>query len=145
MREFVPRFLMATCLMCLAGCGGGQKSDIPPRYPTTGVVNYKGQPVEGATVIFVGGGTKGSRSAAGRTDATGKFQLTTIDENDGCVEGNMQVVIIKSESPAEPDPTTGKIPPMKVLIPTKYGDASTSGLEAGVKKGAENHFEFNLD
>ncbi len=85
----------------LWGCGPSKEA-LPKVYPTTGIVNYKGKPVEGATVIFAGNG-EGERSAAGRTGVDGKFHLTTFAPQDGCTEGRKSVVILKSESLTEAD------------------------------------------
>ncbi len=88
---------------------------------------------------------KKGRTAAARTDALGEYRLRTFQDGDGCVPGRMSVTVSKSESPTEPDPKTGKIPPMKNHLPLRYSDSSTSGLEANVEAKKDNKFDFRLD
>ena len=52
----------------------------PKTYPVSGKVLYKGQPVAGASVVFLGG--ENTRPALGRTDANGHFDLTTSEAGD---------------------------------------------------------------
>jgi hypothetical protein len=68
-----------------------------------GVVTFDGQPLEGATVIFVPSGEVAS-TAAGPTDAQGRFELTTRSPGDGVMPGDYRVTITKKEIPMRPEP-----------------------------------------
>jgi hypothetical protein len=140
-------------LVCL-GCSGGSK--IEGIAPVTGTVTMNGSPVEGATVIFAPAG-QGSRSASGKTDASGKFSLTTLQPGDGAMPGDYTVMVTKTEvteskKVSDDEATeiirkTGK-PPVtsqtKNLLPAKYGDIAKSDLKATVKKGQKNDIPLDL-
>jgi len=70
--SFAPLFALA----CIVGCGGSTST--VATVPVTGTVTLDGKPVEGAAVSFAPK-TKGCRAAFGRTDASGKFKLTTVN------------------------------------------------------------------
>ena len=137
----------------LVGCGETGDTNRPKTVPVTGSVTYNGQPVEGATVTFVTGGS-GGRGALGTTDASGKFQLTTFEAGDGAIPGSYKVTIAKTTGETAPMtqedgvvvPPTGGPPTTEVKdeLPLKYKDASTSGLTADVKEGGDNQFTFDL-
>ncbi len=141
-------------VLFLLGCGGQSGPDGPDTSPATGVVTYKGQPVEGATVTFVA--TAGGKGAMGTTDASGKFNLLTFPGPvNGAVHGSYAVKISKTtggavamtDAEAMEMMSSGKRPPKpapeKDHLPTKYKDAKTSGLKAEVKEG-DNEFTFDL-
>ena len=154
--------LMVGIALCV-GCPQGV--DHPPTHPVTGTVTYNGDPVEGANVTFVA--TGGGQGAAGVTDASGKYTLTTFASGDGAVAGKYGVKIFKFEvdaadagggaagEPEEPgglpDPGVGITggpegapdPGPKNLLPEKYNDPGTSGLDATVVEGP-NTFDFPL-
>jgi hypothetical protein len=139
-------------VLMLAGCGKDTASDRPETAPVTGVVTYKGELVEGATVVLMATSQEG-RGAMGLTDASGKFNLMTFEPGDGAIPGSYGVKISKvsggglqtqdeamamMESGGMPQPTEEKD-----LLPAKYKDEKTSGLTADVKEG-ENEFTFEL-
>jgi hypothetical protein len=140
-------WLLCLTLALLGGCS--TKSDNRPRrVPVSGVVMYKGQPVEEATVLFEP--TGGTPAATGTTDSAGRYRLTTFEAGDGAVPGEYKVAIRKvkvirgkSAEPV-PDDYVGPPPDEKWLLPTKYGYSESSGLTASVKEGAENQFKFEL-
>ncbi|MEX0794576.1 MAG: carboxypeptidase regulatory-like domain-containing protein [Pirellulaceae bacterium] len=122
----------------LGGCAGPE-SEYPPTVPVEGTVTYQGQPLEGALVAFKRTDGKG---AVGRTDAGGRFQLTTYTTNDGAEVGSYQVEIVKYE-PAPEELPEGVTLPLKPEIPERYGKASTSQLEAEVTADGGS-FTFDL-
>ncbi len=136
--------------MGLAGCQSRPTDPNRPKtVPVSGVVTYKGQPVEGATVTFVS--TAGKHGAVGTTDAAGQFALTTFAPKDGAVPGTYQVAIQKTVlEGAPPEGATGKggeEPPAgtpKDLLPAKYKDASKSGLTVEVKEPGVKDLKFDL-
>jgi hypothetical protein len=135
-----------------SGCGGDGPA--PPKlYGVTGAVSYKGQPVPGAKVMFLGDGK--SPPAVGVTDDAGKFSLSSL-AGTGAVAGKHTVVIVKNtdaepanvmmsmeeaalaaQNPPEPPKETS-------LIPAKYTNAATSGLEFEVQTSGDNEFKIDL-
>jgi len=144
----VPRavVVVAIALGLLSGC---TKSDSRPRrVPVSGLVHYKGQPVADATVLFEPVGS--TPAATGKTDASGRYQLTTFDANDGAVPGEYKVMVRKvqvipgSKPESASDDFAGAPPDEKWLLPTKYGHSESSGLSASVKENTANDFKFEL-
>jgi hypothetical protein len=152
---------IATCL----GCGGAPQ--IPGLVQVSGTVNFKGQPVEGATVNFRP--ESGTRAASGRTDANGVFQLTTLNPGDGALPGNYKVSVSKIED-TDPDHQVtaedfakmvsggGKAPAgptrpgqkvksvgLEYHVPQKYMDADKSGLTATVNASGKNDIPIELN
>ena len=86
------------CLVCLAalallvGCG---TSTGPNTVPVTGLVTLDGTPVPGAVVTF-SPQTADGQAAAGTTDGSGRFELTTSVSGDGAVPGSYFVGISKT-------------------------------------------------
>lgn len=151
-----------SCAVCvlltlsLGGCfGGSTPSDRPETYSATGTVTHNGQAVDEATVMFlpVDAGTAGTRAAVARTDASGKFVLTTFEGGDGALPGSYKVAIYKAFQPPMPEEETAEggpgggeppAPPAQELLPIKYKDPNTSGLTAEVSASGANTFTFEL-
>ena len=145
-----------TCLILLIGTsswiGCGQPG-LTGTIAASGTVTYQGQPVEGATVVFSPTGE--GRAASGLTDASGRFELTTLTASDGIMPGKYQVAISKTEvegSMTEEESQAyvaehGEPPKVTVkeLLPEKYKSPATSGLAAEVTKGVQNDFRFDLE
>lgn len=134
----------ALLLLAVAGCGK------PPRtVPAGGVVMLDGKPVAGAAVLFspVAGGVPGRATTA----ADGAFTLSTFDVGDGAIVGLHRVGITKMDSKgfvSTQDGLSGKLDgrtiQIRFMIPERYMNPGTSGLEATVERGAANRFEFAL-
>ena len=127
---------LAAMLVMLAGCGG------PKLLPVSGVVTLDGQPVAEAGVMFLP--VEKGQATGGTTDATGKFELATTNRI-GVAPGQYRVTVTKREVAGRGmfDTTQSKSPKVQWLVPEKYGNVSTSGLEATVS--AENRqFTFAL-
>ena len=157
-------WLVVVLGLCLCiGCG--RKTGVEGVVKVSGTVNFQGKPVEGATVVFAPEGDR--RAASGRTDATGKFQLMTLNPNDGALPGKYKVSITKVENLGPESQitaeemmqmvTSGKAPPtgpmgpsaakageQRYHIPQKYGNVETSELSADVTEAGPNDFTFDL-
>ncbi len=141
--------LSLVCICCV-GCGGGGDGDRPSRVPVSGVITISGQPLAGATVVFIP--VAHNYGATAMTDSDGAYELQTFDPKDGAVPGRYQVTVRKVESPVgvpateEPpdDDDAGPLFVEKSLIPAKYGQPNTSGLEAQVAESGENKLSFDL-
>lgn len=165
---------MKHCMIVLAafittaaiGCQSEEGLDTSP---VSGVVTFRGAPIEGAQVTFVP--TQGGMSAVGVTDAEGRYSLTTRSKDDGAVPGSYTVKITKFEGgaddvdtspideaaveditdeyPEDYDPATAAAaeaakPPPRNLLPPQYADPTSSGLTATVGEG-EQTFDFTLE
>ncbi|MEN6407496.1 MAG: hypothetical protein ABFC77_13625 [Thermoguttaceae bacterium] len=124
---------MVLCTMA-TGC---RRSDRSPVAPATGKVLFNSKPLQFGMVMFV---SDVGRPASGVIQSDGTFQLTTYQKNDGAVIGHHRVAITCNESPKTAEPDAG---PGPSLIPTKYNEYTTSGLEAIVKDKNEP-FVFEL-
>lgn len=116
------------------GCGGANT--------VKGRVLLDGQPVAGATVLFMPDPDGQGRPATGTTDSDGYFYLTTYRRDDGALPGTYRIVVSKTE--------VGTVPPnedhaskerahdylarhagrkrAKPLIPAIYSDAAKTPL-----------------
>ena len=153
-----PAAALALALLAAAGgCPGGGATSGPPVYPVTGIVKVKGQAVVGADIVFTL--KDGTGSSFGRTDATGRYELTTRKSGDGAPPGDYLVSIAKTD---DAPPATNFIPqddpnynpfagkntprtPPKSSIPGNYADTKTSGLTARVNAEKQNTIDFDLN
>ena len=155
------------CLLIAAivfnGCSSS--SGLPPVYPVSGKVTMKGQPVEGATIIFVPS-TSDGEAATAITNASGEYKLTTYSTGDGARPGKYSVKLSKwdqklaakptgqekrfityEEEQAtykEPPPNAPPPPAPKNLLPKKYDSESESGLIHTVAE-APSTFDITID
>lgn len=148
------------CLLVLAGAlfvAGCSKSTGPKTVRAGGVVTYKGVPVAGAHVSFLGDGT--IPPAMALTEANGEFTLTTSMPGDGAVPGNHQVTVTKMLPGAKksgPEDTSmeamakaaqapkTETPQTLSMLPEKYASATSSGLSYKVEEGKDNNFKIEL-
>ena len=137
--------LLTALLVVLCGCGErGQKL-----VKSSGVVTYKGKPLPEASVTFVP--TEGGLPSIGRTDPSGRFELTTSGRP-GAPLGSFDVAIsaVRQKRPVSPGEaasmTTAQIEANhEQLIPQKYNNLITSGLTATVVDDEKsNEFTFDL-
>jgi Carboxypeptidase regulatory-like domain len=138
-RRFLPTITSVVVSLGLCGCSSDNSTSSRPRVvPVSGRVLANGQPLVGAHVTFTN--MQANRSAYAKTDAEGKFTLTTFKPNDGAVPGKQQISVSKLESlnPAnagvDRSTTTNAAPSpaRRWLIPRHYGDIKTSGLTADI-------------
>ena len=142
---------MSLSVLVFAGCS---KSDRPEMVPVSGTVLYLGEPLEGASVRFMG---KIGRPAIGHTDANGRFTLTSFDEGDGAVLGEHAVTVTKYAKPSFEPPKKAdggyqfKSEAEMIafyntpsLLPARYGNTSQSGLRFTVTAEGPNDFTIEL-
>jgi hypothetical protein len=121
--------VFAFIFTCVIGCGDG----LPHRVPISGRVLLDGKPLEKGTIKVC---PANERSAYGTLGPGGKFTLSTFDDNDGTMMGKHPVAIISKEDINETKST-------KWLIPKKYSEIATSGLEIDVP-GPRSDVEINV-
>jgi hypothetical protein len=141
--------LTAVALMVVFGCG--TDDGLGKRYPVSGTVNYKGQPVPSGTISFIP--DKADGRAANGTIEAGSFTLMTLTEGDGALPGTYKVTVVAKETGAVTASKFGGAPSQqqsfqankaaKSLIPAKYGSATTTDLKAEVK-AESNKANFEL-
>lgn len=141
-------------LVATVGCSS--KSRGQRLVPVSGVVHFNGQPLADAQVTFTN--SKANLSAYARTDANGKFTLTTFESGDGAVPGPQKVSVIKVQTSGQsvrPDAmdssvdqpkATGKSaePQQRWLIPERYGSVETSGLTAEIAESGNKDIVLEL-
>lgn len=106
--------------LALSGCG----PDYPETVPVSGTVTLGGQPVTGASIVFT---PEAGDQATATTDSSGQFQLSTYRLADGAAPGHYRVTVAKTT--VEP----GEEEKVVFLVPKKYGNPDTSGLECDVQ------------
>jgi hypothetical protein len=142
--------------VAILGCGGDE-SGLDRRYPVSGTVTYKGQPVAKATVVFEPSKPPlpQGRVANGFVE-DGDYTMTTATADDGALPGEYKVVIFASNLDV-PELAKkqggllhqGDTEHQKALkaatspIPTKYSKSETSGLTAKVE-AKSNQIDFDL-
>lgn len=139
-------WLLAVVIITAAGCSKGSGL-----VPVQGKVSYKGTPVAGAMVLFMGDET--TRPATAVSGSDGSYSLMTLDSV-GAMPGKYAVVVTKSDAPAgageppsmeEAAKMAGRPPPaVKELLPAKYGDAARTPLQCDVTTGKAVTFDIGL-
>ena len=153
--------LFILLIMTLAAVGCGSKGGIKTYY-VEGTVTLDGEPLEDALITFIPvTETPGSKTAGGKTDASGMYVLTSDSglAGQGAVAGDYLVTIRKVKITAVPRrgeaaPTAEQLknpyyqPPamdsiQTVITPRSYAAATTTPLRATVTKG-KNEITFDL-
>jgi hypothetical protein len=140
-----------TLLLVGAGCGGKQPVSV------RGALTLDGQPVEGATVLFLPeAGGEGARQATGQTVAGGKFELTTFRSGDGAFPGDYKVVVQYAQGVQGPpaqnmkeafqgmqkaQKEAGNKAP-RYVIPPRYSDPAKTDLRQKVPASGEVHLDL---
>jgi hypothetical protein len=139
----MSRLLVLSVVASLVGCSGAHGTA-----SVRGTVLYKGQPVEGAMVIFHPKGDGATaKPAQGKTDSGGHFTVATYfgpgDQPTGALPGDYTVTVTKIDEPQGTfDPH--KDPPPKNHLPVKYATPQHSPLTATIKPGS-NRPELKLE
>jgi len=97
MNSWKSVFALAISLILVVGCGPARPDGIPQLHPATVTVTNGGTPVAGANVLF-SGGTSGSWSVSGATNASGVAVIATSQgewKGNGAPEGTYKVYITK--------------------------------------------------
>jgi hypothetical protein len=150
-RDRIAAMLAGTVLLVILGCG--DDTGLAKRYPVTGRVTYKGEPVKKGIITFTPD-DPGGRSATG-TIEDGNYALTTMADRDGALPGSYKVSITAREADFTQVIANAKGGPgkqkdialankaAKYLIPAKYGSIQTSGQVAKVEEKS-NVINFDL-
>jgi hypothetical protein len=119
------------------GCSSG-----PRMHEVSGTVTLDGKAVEGASVVFTPVAPDG-QLAGGKTDAQGAYKLRT-GEQDGALAGKYLVTVLLTKAAVGKEPAEGfeDTRKMTYLVPKKYSDPQSSGLEAEVP--GKDAYDFPL-
>lgn len=129
------------------GCGQAG----PKLYPVSGTVTFGGEPVTGATITLHS--DHSPRLVTGRSDAQGRFQLSTFEEGDGAIAGEYIVTVTKYEvatplatSPTSMDQAATSRTRVKVesSLPAQFSTPTTSPLRCTVSDDKPNEVPLRL-
>jgi hypothetical protein len=136
----IRKWLLLILAAGLAGCGGPKK---PTTHTVSGIVLYKDKPLANVGVTFY---PEKGRSATGKTDAEGRFTLTTFGPSDGALPGKHKVAIVpgpgeaanKETTDLTPNdyapPASGKAAP----FPSKYFSRESTNLTVQIPDDLQN-------
>lgn len=145
--------------IALVGCSD---DGLAKRYPVSGKITYKGQPLAKGQITLMPTDSAGRGGVGVITE--GSYQITTQSPNDGAFPGDYNVVVTSLDiDTAGAEAATQKIAEKakietiqpdqaamaralataKSAIPTKYGQVATSGFKAKVEQKS-NTFNFDL-
>jgi hypothetical protein len=129
-RQVVRVNVLALILATSVGCGSSDRA-----YVTGQITKADGTPC--TTGRIMARSSKTGKWASGLTDASGRYELGVAEAGDGIPPGDYYVTIreVFSDSDKPPRPT----------IPSKYADASASGLELHVAPGETKELDIKLD
>lgn len=127
---------LATVILAasFAGC-----SDAPEMTVVEGKVLYQGEPLSRGAVMFQP--EQGQPSQA-MIAPDGTFRMETFGYGDGAVVGHNRVRIVSFEGEAAEEGEAGGLG--RSLIPKRYGNYSTSGLEIDIQAGHNEPVVFEL-
>ncbi len=134
-------FSLLLTTVAIIGCGGGG-DDLPDVVPVSGTVTLNGEPLQGASVTFMGTG----RPCYGATDENGKYTIKDLNGREGCPTGKYKVVISKyakpDGSPLEEGPEGGA--EGVEHLPPQYSSDEKTTLTADVPEGGKT-IDFKLE
>jgi hypothetical protein len=131
-------FVVGLGLACFGGCGGRGT------LPCSGVVTLDGKPLADAAVAFLP--KSGGPPATGRTDAEGRFTLTTPPDSPGALPGDYAVTVAAfTVKPPKQLKATDvyEQAPIEWRAPQRYSRPETSELTATIARG-QQEFPFAL-
>lgn len=111
--------------------------------PAAGVVTLAGQPLADVNVTFT---PAAGRPATGRTDATGRFTLSTFVAGDGAIPGVHRVTLSLPaiDVPMPGTPEAAAYVPAKPAYPERYGGLDTTDLEVEIPAAGTRDLRLEL-
>lgn len=135
---YAPTLMTVVCAFFM-GCSGADRPDL---VEIEGTVTLDGEPLGDAQIFFLTADPDSpyQRPASGKTDASGKFALSTYGDEEGVPLGKYKVGVIKQEVvgelPENANPEglaeSGVPIQMKWLTPREYASPDDSGITVEV-------------
>jgi hypothetical protein len=137
----VAGVVVASLALLVGGCSGSVGT--APTSPAAGVVSLGGQPVADVNVTFT---PTAGRSATGRTDAQGRFALSTFAEGDGAVPGSHRVTLSlpAADVPMPGTPEAASYKPPTAPFPARYGSLDETDLVVEIPAGGNTAIALEL-
>ena len=133
----IPVLAIAFVASVLAGCGGG--STRLETVAAEGVVMLDGEPLADADVAL---SPEKGPTATGRTDAEGRFKLTTYLPGDGAVVGDHIVTVNKQVAKGQDKQGYTQY---ESMVPAVYVNPAKSPLSATIFPGGDKNLLFELE
>ncbi len=133
----VSASILIVSLTTLVGCGPGG----PETADVSGTITLDGKPLQDAEVYF--SPVEGGRTAVGRTDESGTYELHFTASKSGAMLGAHEVAISTFTEPSADD-DGNSVPGKPELVPKKYRSGGESALTVEVQSGS-NTLDFELD
>jgi hypothetical protein len=141
-RNFALLFLLGA-VMLLGGCGKGLS--VPSTVPVSGVVKYKGKPLQGIRVTLhpQSETAKATFIPSGQTGPDGRFTLSTGAPGNGAPPGTYLVTFEKPEIGSAA--STGSIETEIDTFGGKYSDPAQSKWTITIQQGENSLPPFELN
>ncbi len=125
----------AVAVLVLVGCSGGRLK----LHEVTGTVKFQDGAIpngEMSTITFVPAEPMEGKAASGNIEPDGSFELWTITQGDGgALAGDYDVTLNVIRG----------YPRGRSMVAMKYTDLEDTPLNATVKAGEKNHFDFEVE
>jgi hypothetical protein len=108
----------------------------------TGVVTYRGKPLDHGTVVFTPQAGTAGPQAVGEVDSSGRFRMRTAGR-DGAAVGK-HIVTVHCRRVVTPEEAR-RLVIGELLIPPKYANEVDSPLRFEVKEGRNDEFAIVLE
>jgi hypothetical protein len=133
--------IWAFSLLIMAGCS---EESGPACFPVHGRVFYDNQPLAEAMVVFhpLDAESPQVLRPLACTDQEGRFELTTLMPRDGAPAGDYAITVELRELKADGDEMVRDGPN---LLPDRYRDPKTSGLQFSVVEGVNEMAPLELE
>jgi len=134
MKRPLISILKTVCLVLVlttSGCNRNPAGDLPALHPVHGMVTLNGQPLAGASLVFL---PESGPSSGAITDADGKYEAMHRSGAKGAVAGPTKVSITTSAADAEGNYSPEKLPP-------RYNEATTLNFTV-IEGDNEQNFEL---
>lgn len=124
-------------LLIVVGIGCGSEPTGPEKVPVTGTVSLNGESLPGAVITFIPTGKTPGLGGTARSDASGKFVLTSARGGEGAPAGEYRVAVSRRLMPdGSPVPADDKTPPIESpaqeSLPPIYSNPEMTQLTATV-------------
>ena len=124
-----------------------------PTLPVSGHITLDGQPLKGASVIFVAEANSTGKSCGGATDESGKYTLFFAN-NSGALAGKYKVMVQFNNMPNDamrlgaaggnPGGNGGQQSAVRPTLAKEFSDPVKTPLVAEVTPGSKNKFDFKV-